>query len=122
MLGVARHLGRIKVLILVLFIVGTCIFMLGGGIYSITVEIVPYEFWGGRILVICPYKGHQYLVESVLSTIILVIAILGFYLLYWGQRYYSRPKEFQIILLVGICMILIACLGLYWLFSLKPWY
>jgi hypothetical protein len=90
--------------ILVFIAIGLATFFLAGGIYDLLekpVSLLPtsnqqwtFIYPGGL--------GNQTLNESLLSAILYLLGLSGFYMLYRSTRFAYRPRNAYILLIVGI--------------------
>ncbi len=86
------------------------IFLTAGGVYDIIenpVPLIPLEGGGWTFI----YPGaitYQTLSESVVAAIIYILAVGGFYTLYWSTRHVYRPRQAYLLFLVGFVIIIIA--------------
>ncbi len=96
------------------------IFIMGGGVYDLVTEnpitILPQP----GVPVVYPGLSGQFLApESVGAMILLGIGVTGIYLVYRGGRTSFRPKELNMLVLVGLILFFIGYFGCYYLLQLK---
>jgi hypothetical protein len=90
----------------ILFIVaiGLATFFLAGGIYDLLekpVSLLPRASQQGWTFIYPGGLGEQTLNESLLSGILYLIGLSGFYMLFRSTRFAYRPRNAYILLIVG---------------------
>ena len=87
-------------------IIAICIFFLGGGIYDILVKPGILGQWQGRILTFYPQRiNEQFLMESILVSILYALGAVGLILTYQSTKYVYKPRQAYIMLIVGVSMV-----------------
>ncbi len=91
---------------------GFTVFILGGGVYDImerpSQEILFY-----------PGMSDQFLNESLIFMLILVMGMTGGLLAYRSTRLTYRPREAKMFLLIGLALLVVAFLGTEVILNLK---
>ena len=91
----------------ILFVVaiGLATFFLAGGIYDLLekpVSLLPRSSTQGWTFIYPGGLGGQTLNESLLSAVLYLLGLSGFYMLYRSTRFAYRPRNAYILLIVGI--------------------
>lgn len=102
----APGVGGLKGSWTILFIVaiGLATFFLAGGIYDLLekpVSLLPRASQQGWTFIYPGGLGEQTLNESLLSGILYLIGLSGFYMLFRSTRFAYRPRNAYILLIVG---------------------
>ena len=102
----APGVGGLKGSWTILFIVaiGLAAFFLAGGIYDLLekpVSLLPRASQQGWTFIYPGGLGEQTLNESLLSGILYLIGLSGFYMLFRSTRFAYRPRNAYILLIVG---------------------
>jgi hypothetical protein len=97
----------------ILFIVaiGLATFFLAGGVYDMLekpVSLLPRASQQGWTFIYPGGLGEQTLNESLLSGILYLIGLSGFYMLFRSTRFAYRPRNAYILLIVGFVVTIIA--------------
>jgi hypothetical protein len=98
--------------VLLVLLIGLSIFILGGGVYDI-MERPSHE------LFFYPGMSDQFLNESLIFMLFLVMGMSGGILAFRSTRYTYRPREAKMVLLIGFALLVVAFLGTEVILSLK---
>jgi hypothetical protein len=93
--------------ILFIAVVGFATFLLAGGIYDLLekpVSLLPRSSQAGWTFIYPGGIGAQTLNESILSALLYMIGLGGFYMLFRSTRFAYRPRNAYILLIVGFAM------------------
>jgi hypothetical protein len=94
-------------IILLLAVVGLATFLLAGGIYDLLekpVSLLPRASQQGWTFIYPGGIGGQTLNESILSALLYLIGLGGFYMLFRSTRFAYRPRNAYLLLIVGFVM------------------
>lgn len=98
--------------VIIILLMGFSIFILGGGIYDIMQQPSHELFF-------YPGMSDQFLNESLIFMLFLVMGIIGGLLAYRSTRYTYRPREAKMFLLIGLALLVVSFLGTEIILSLK---
>jgi len=90
--------------ILFLVAIGLATFFLSGGIYDLLekpVSLLPRSGSQGWTFIYPGGLGGQTLNESILSAMLYLIGLSGFYMMYRSTRFAYRPRNAYILLIIG---------------------
>ncbi len=90
--------------LLFIVVVGLATFFLAGGIYDLLekpVSLLPRSSERGWTFIYPGGIGGQTLNESILSAILYLIGLSGFYMLFRSTRFAYRPRNAYILLIIG---------------------
>lgn len=96
--------------ILLIAAIGLATFLLAGGIYDLLekpVSLLPRASQSGWTFIYPGGIGAQTLNESILSAILYLLGLAGFYMLFRSTRFAYRPRNAYILLIVGIVTVVI---------------
>ena len=96
--------------ILLIAAIGLATFFLAGGIYDLLekpVSLLPRASQGGWTFIYPGGIGAQTLNESILSAILYLLGLAGFYMLFRSTRFAYRPRNGYILLIVGFVTVVI---------------
>ena len=106
---------RLAMSIMVVLVVATSIFILGGGVYDII------EARLGNLVTTLPtpsyprfyYTGmtDQTFNESAYFIIFLIMGVSGGYISFGSSRHAYRPREARMLLLIGMALMIVATIG-----------
>jgi hypothetical protein len=96
----------------ILFIaaIGLATFLLAGGVYDLLekpVSLLPRASQQGWTFIYPGGLGAQTLNESLLSAILYLLGLAGFYMLFRSTRFAYRPRNAYILLIIGFVTTLI---------------
>jgi hypothetical protein len=97
--------------ILFLVAIGLATFFLSGGIYDLLekpVSLLPRSGSQGWTFIYPGGLGGQTLNESLLSAILYLLGLSGFYMLYRSTRFAYRPRNAYILLIIGFVTTILA--------------
>ena len=90
--------------LLFIIVVGLATFFLAGGVYDLLekpVSLLPRSGQQGYTFLYPGGIGGQTLNESILSAILYLVGLGGFYMLFRSTRFAYRPRNAYILLIVG---------------------
>jgi len=96
--------------ILFFVVLGIATFLLAGGVYDLLekpVSLLPNASQNGWTFIYPGGLGEQTLNESVLSAILYLIGLSGFYMLFRSTRFAYRPRNAYLLLILGFVTTLI---------------
>jgi hypothetical protein len=96
--------------ILLIVVIGLAVFFLAGGIYDLLekpVSLLPRSSQQGWTFIYPGGLGGQTLNESILSAILYLLGLSGFYMLFRSTRFAYRPRNAYILLILGFATTLI---------------
>jgi hypothetical protein len=97
-------------MILFLVALGLATFFMAGGVYDLLekpVSLLPRSSGQGWTFIYPSGIGAQTLNESILSGLLYLIGVAGFYMLYRSTRFAYRPRNAYILLILGLVMTVI---------------
>jgi len=101
-------------------VMGTAIFLLGGGVYDILMQpsaILPIG--QGRYLSFVPYRIHEQLLAGSMGVMVCyALGAAGLLVIYGSTRYVRNPSQVSLYMAIGVAMLIIAFIAveavLYW--------
>jgi len=104
---------------IMLLLIGLSIFILGGGIYDIMERPLTVLPTSSNPIVFYPGMSDQFLNESLISMLFILMGISGGVLAFRSTRYAYRPRESQMFLLIGLALLIVAFVGTEIVLNLK---
>jgi len=110
-------------LLIAAVVMGTSIFLLGGGVYDILIGPIPILPIGqGRFLSYLPFRLHeQVLIGSIGVMILYVLGALGLLLIYQSTKYIRNPRQLSLLSKIGVAFLIVAFIAveaeLYWILN-----
>jgi len=105
------------ILIFAVLIIAAAIFLLGGGLYDLLEKPLFAIFLQERFIGVFPYSlNEQLLAESIFVMLVYAIGVGGFLLTYQSTKYAYRPRQAFMFLLLGIVLIVVAYIGVEYVF------
>jgi hypothetical protein len=102
-----------------LLLIGLSIFILGGGIYDIMERPLTVLPTSSNPIVFYPGMSDQFLNESLIFMLFILMGISGGFLAFRSTRYAYRPRESQMFLLIGLALLIVAFVGTEIVLNLK---
>jgi hypothetical protein len=108
-------------LIITVIIIGVTIFLLGGGLYTITTEgILPSWYDGSKFYFLWPGSmSDQFIAETVITAMLYIMGFAGFLSVYQSTKNANKPRQAYILMAVGISLILLSYICLESAVSIK---
>jgi predicted benzoate:H+ symporter BenE len=98
--------------VIMILLMGFSVFILGGGVYDIMEQPSNEIFF-------FPGMSGQFLNESLIFMLFLVMGMVGGFLAFRSTRYTYRPREAKMFLLIGLALLVVSFLGTEIILSLK---
>ena len=98
--------------VIMILLIGFSIFILGGGVYDIMERPSNEIFF-------FPGLSGQFLNESLIFMLFLIMGMIGGLLAFRSTRYTYRPREAKMFLLIGLALLVVAFIGTEMILSLK---
>ncbi|MDR0797401.1 MAG: OST3/OST6 family protein [Nitrososphaerota archaeon] len=97
-------------LIITVVFIGVALFLLGGGIYTITTEgILTSWYSGSKFYFLYPGSlSDQFVSETIITLMLYVIGFTGFLTVYQSTKNANKPRQAYILMAVGISLILLS--------------
>ncbi|MDR2700124.1 MAG: hypothetical protein LBC12_04870 [Nitrososphaerota archaeon] len=97
-------------LILIVIFIGLTVFLLGGGIYTVTTEgIMPSYYDGSKFYFLYPSSmSDQFVAETVITVMLYFMGFAGLLSIYQSTRNANKPRQAYMLLAVGISLILLS--------------
>jgi hypothetical protein len=95
-------------LILSIIAISAVIFLLGGGLYDLTVKPFPAIYSGGRFILVDPRLSEQFITDSVVAIILYSIGVVGLLAIYQSTKYAYKPRQAYMMFIVGVVLVLLA--------------
>ena len=105
--------------LIIVLLVAVVIFILGGGVYDIMERPLSVLPTPTNPIYYYPGMGDQFLNESIIFMLFLIMGIAGGFLVFRSTRYACRPREARMFLLIGLALLIVAFLGSEILLTLK---
>jgi len=99
---------KISTLIISIVVIGFTVFMLGGGLYDLIQAPLPAASYQGRILIVYPGLSEQFIGDSVVAMTIYAVGVAGIMFMYQSTRYAYKPRQANMMLMIGIIFLFIA--------------
>jgi hypothetical protein len=95
-------------LVLSAIVMGTSIFLLGGGIYDIVEQPIIAFVSGARIIPFYPEALNEQLVaESIATMILYFFGVMGLLLTYQSTKYAYNPRAAYTMIMIGLLLFII---------------
>jgi len=97
-------------LIIIVIFIGAALFLLGGGVYTMTTEGIMTSYYdGNKFYFLYPGSlGDQFISETAISIMLYIIAFAGFLSVYQSAKNANKPRQAYILMAVGISLILLS--------------
>lgn len=96
-------------LMLSIIVMGSAVFLFGGGIYTITAEnILPSAYVSGRFYFIYPDLSYQFISDTIISAMLYAMGFIGILAIYQSTKYAYKPRQAYMMLIVGVTLLFLA--------------
>lgn len=106
-------------LIVTVVVMGTALFLLGGGVYDLINQPLPAVYYNSRFYFLYPSVSEQFIFDTVVSVMLYLVGFVGLLTLYRSSRQAYNPRQAYMTLIVGATLLLIAYLFLEYFIHLK---
>ena len=106
-------------LLITIAVMGTALFLLGGGLYDIINQPLPAVYYNSRFYFLYPSVSEQFLFDTVVSVTLYLVGFAGLLTLYQSSRHAYNPRQAYMTLIIGATLLLIAYLFLEYFIHLK---
>ena len=84
------------------------VFLFGGGLYDIIMKPLPAVYYGGRFIFLYPQLSEQFLTDSIVSMTLYALGIIGLLTMYQSTKYAYKPRQANMMLIMGIVLMMLA--------------
>ncbi|MCL1970784.1 MAG: OST3/OST6 family protein [Candidatus Bathyarchaeota archaeon] len=97
-------------LIITVVLIGATVFLLGGGLYTMTTEnVMPSLYYNNRFYFLSPWgMSEQFISETIITIMLYIMGFAGLLSVYQSTKNASKPRQAYILLLVGASLILLS--------------
>jgi OST3 / OST6 family, transporter family len=106
-------------LLITVVVMGTALFLLGGGLYDIINQPLPAVYYNSRFYFLYPSVSEQFLFDTVVSVMLYLVGFVGLLTLYQSSRHAYNPRQAYMTMIIGATLLLIAYLFLEYFIHLK---
>ncbi|MEJ5327501.1 MAG: hypothetical protein WHU54_04540 [Candidatus Bathyarchaeia archaeon] len=112
--------------IISIIVMAYAIFLLGGGIFSLTTQPPYYAYisnnfyfiWS-RILQGSSALGEQFVSETIISSALYAMGFVGLLSIYQSTKYAYKPRQAYMMLIIGVTLLLLAYIFLEFAIDIK---
>ncbi len=88
------------------------VFLLGGGLYTLigpdAAAHQPSAYVNGRFFFLYPDISHQFIADTIISTILYGIGFVGLLAIYLSTKSAYKPRQAYMLLVVGVTFLLLS--------------
>lgn len=106
-------------LLITVVVMGTALFLLGGGLYDIINQPLPAVYYNSRFYFLYPSVSEQFIFDTVVSVMLYLVGFVGLLTLYQSSRHAYNPRQAYMTMIIGATLLLIAYLFLEYFIHLK---
>lgn len=99
-------------LILVAVGIGYCLFLMGGGLYTIITHPPPAYLGSSNIYFLYPSISGQFVSDTIIAVILYAFGFLGLFTMYQSTKNAYKPRQAYILLIIGVTFLALAYLFL----------
>ncbi|MCW4011203.1 MAG: OST3/OST6 family protein [Candidatus Bathyarchaeota archaeon] len=100
-------------------VIGTALFLFGGGIYDIINQPYPAVYYNSRFYFLYPQLSEQFIFDTVISVILYAMGFVGLIALYQSSKHAYSPRQAYMTMVVGVTLLFLAYLFLEYFIRLK---
>ena len=111
--SLSRWFSRISITtpsVLLISIVGIlyCIFLFGGGLFTLITRPAPSAYVNGQFYFLYPSISGQFVSDTVISVILFGFGFLGLFTIYQSTKSAYNPRQAYMMLIIGVAFLLIS--------------
>lgn len=106
-------------LLVTVVVIGTTLFLFGGGLYDIINQPYPAVYYNSRFYFLYPQLSEQFIFDTVISVTLYVIGFAGLLALYQSSKHAYSPRQAYMTMIIGVSLVFIAYLFLEYFIHLK---
>jgi hypothetical protein len=91
-----------------IIVISYAIFLLAGGVYTITSSPLPAYYTGRGFIFLYPELGNQFISDTVIAIMLYAIGFVGLLAVYQSTKYAFKPRQAYMMLVIGVTLLLIA--------------
>src|SRR5665647_2562558 len=95
-------------LLITVVVMGTALFLLGGGLYDIINQPLPAVYYNSRFYFLYPSVSEQFIFDTVVSVMLYLVGFVGLLTLYQSSRHAYNPRQAYMTMIIGATLLLIA--------------
>lgn len=100
---------RPSTLIVSIIIIGYTVFLLGGGIFTVTRDgILPVTYYNDRFLFLFPSISDQFIADTVISVMLYLMGFAGLLSIYQSTKNVNKPRQAYMLMAIGISLTLLS--------------
>jgi hypothetical protein len=100
-------------------VLGTALFLLGGGLYDIINNPLPAVYYNSRFYFLYPDMGSQFLFDTVISATLYLMGFIGLLTVYQSSKHAYNPRQAYMMLMIGATLLLLTYIFLEYVIHLK---
>ncbi|XHH07879.1 MAG: hypothetical protein ACFCUE_09900 [Candidatus Bathyarchaeia archaeon] len=100
-------------LIITVIFIGYALFLLGGGLFTITSEdILPSLYYNNKFYFLYPDISNQFVSDTVVSMMLYLMGFVGLLSVYQSTKNASKPRQAYMLMVIGVSLVLLSYLFL----------
>jgi len=95
---------------LILTIVGVfyCLFLLGGGLFTLIEHPLPSAYVSGNFYFLYPSISSQFISDTIIAVILYGFGFLGLFIIYQSTKSAYNPRQAYMMLIIGVAFLLMS--------------
>jgi hypothetical protein len=85
-----------------------CVFLFGGGLYTLIFRPIPSAYLQGMFFFLSPGVSRQFTADTLISATLYALGLIGLILMYKSTKSFHAPRQAYMMLIVGVAFIFIA--------------
>jgi len=106
-------------LILTIVGIGYCVFLFGGGLYTLIQKPAAAYLGSSQIYFLYPSVSGQFISDTIIACILYALGLVGLFAIYQSTKSAYNPRQAYILLIVGVAFLLLSYIFLEGAISFK---
>ncbi len=122
--SLSRWFSRISITtpsVLVITIIGIlyCIFLFGGGLFTLITRPAPSAYVNGVFYFLYPSISSQFISDTIIAAILYGFGFIGLFVIYQSTKSAYNPRQAYMMLIIGVAFLLLSYIFLEGAISFK---
>jgi hypothetical protein len=99
-----------------------CVFLFGGGLYTLIFKPIPSAYIGNMFFFLSPGISRQFTADTLISATLYALGLIGLIFMYRSTKSFHAPRQAYMMLIVGVAFVFIAYIFLEGSISFKSYW
>ena len=85
-----------------------CVFIFGGGLYTLITRPAPSAYVGGQFYFLYPSISSQFVSDTIIACILYGFGFIGLFAIYQSTKSAYNPRQAYMLLVIGVAFLLMS--------------